>query len=311
MPAPKISVLMPVYQCESYVEEACNSILRQSFSDFEFIVLNDGSTDRSTEIIETVARRDPRVKQIQRENQGLINTRNELMAAATAPLIAWMDADDLAHPDRLRRQFERFQQSADLVCLGTIVLEIDPEGMPLGIYRFPPTHEEIMDGMKSGGAMRFPTTMMKTEVARKVGGFREPFQMGEDFDLFLRLSEVGRLENLQEVLLDYRQHTTNTSRRLRHRWPTYRETILQLAEERKSGRDRLQLGLPLDLRFPAPPEAADLEWVARIEWAHQAMRSGHMPTARKHALRAARKHPLSRRTWMLLLRVALTSLRPR
>jgi glycosyltransferase involved in cell wall biosynthesis len=311
MPTPKISVLMPVHQCERYVEDACNSILNQSFADFEFIVLNDGSTDRSAEILEAIARRDQRVILIQRENRGLIKTRNELMAVARAPLIAWMDSDDLSHSHRLARQFERFQQSADLVCLGSHVLEIDPEGLPLGFDRFPPTHGQIMEGMKSGGAMRFPTTMMKTEMARKVGGFRAPFQMGEDFDLFLRLSEVGRLENLQEVLLDYRQHTTNTSRRLRHRWPTYRQTILRLAEERKTGKDRLQLGLPLELQFPPPPPAADLEWVARIEWAYQALRSGHIGTARKHALQAARKHPFSPRTWKLLLRVALAAARQR
>jgi glycosyltransferase involved in cell wall biosynthesis len=311
MPTPKISVLMPVHQCELYVEDACNSILTQSFSDFEFIVLNDGSTDRSAEILESIARRDDRVMLIQRENRGLIKTRNELMAVARAPLIAWMDSDDLSRPDRLARQFDRFQQSADLVCLGTQVLEIDPEGLPLGLDRFPPSHEQIMEGMESGGAMRFPTTMMKTEVARKVGGFRTPFQMGEDFDLFLRLSEVGRLENLQEVLLDYRQHTTNTSRRLRHRWPIYRQTILRLAEERKTGKDRLQLGLPLELQFPPAPPTADLEWVARLEWAYQAVWSGHMNTARKHALQVARKHPFSPRTWRLLLRVALAAARHR
>jgi glycosyltransferase involved in cell wall biosynthesis len=101
MPTPKISVLMPVHQCESYVADACNSILNQSFSDFEFIVLNDGSSDRSAEILETIAQRDKRVMLIQRENRGLIKTRNELMAVARAPLIAWMDSDDLSHPDRL------------------------------------------------------------------------------------------------------------------------------------------------------------------------------------------------------------------
>jgi glycosyltransferase involved in cell wall biosynthesis len=304
---PRISVLMGVYNSAPFVQEACKSILQQSLQDFELVALDDGSSDDSVPRLRTLSSKDSRLRLIAREHRGLIATCNELVAHARAPLIAWMDSDDRALPERLALQIARFDADPELVCLGGAVLEIDEEGAPIERVDYPCSHDAIWADMQRGGAMRFPATMMRRKAVIDVGGFREPFEMGQDFDLFLRLMEVGTLANLPEVVLQYRQHAHNISRLLGFRWQIYRDAILALARERREqGSDRLQRGEPLSLHFPKEPPSGSRRWDSHSVWARRALASGFSATARKHARKALFLAPYKLASWKLSLRVLLT-----
>src|SRR5215207_3906792 len=115
---PSISVIMPVYNTERFVAETTESVLGQTFRDFELIAIDDGSADRSREILETFAKRDPRVRVVSRANKGLVATLNEGLALATAPLVARMDADDLCDPRRFELQAKALNDDQSLVAVG-------------------------------------------------------------------------------------------------------------------------------------------------------------------------------------------------
>jgi glycosyltransferase involved in cell wall biosynthesis len=265
---PLVSVLMPVYNTARYLGDALNSISAQTFTDFEFIVVDDGSNDGSTRILELFAAREKRLRLVTRKNLGLIATRNELLSAGRGDLLAWMDSDDVSLPNRLARQVDAFQNDAALVCSGSTAQCIDPDGNFLKIERWPISHQEILIEQKMGGAMRFPTTMMRRDPALRVGGFREPFKIGEDFDFLLRLSENGKMTNLPDVLYLYRQHVSSVCATLGPDWPIYRDRILELARERQhSGKDQLQRGGSIFIGTTANKDRKQTERLVYLDWA--------------------------------------------
>ncbi|HTO08015.1 MAG TPA: glycosyltransferase [Myxococcota bacterium] len=310
MTAPRVSVLMPVHDTARWVEAACESILRQTLRELELVVIDDGSSDDSAERLRALAARDPRVRLSCRHNLGLVATRNELLARARAPLVAWMDSDDLSVPERLALQLTRFEAEPTLVCLGGSVLELDPDGEPLQRICYPAEHEAIAEAMTRAGAMRFPTTMMRRQAALDAGGFREPFPIGEDFDLCWRLLERGRLANLQQVVLHYRLHPHSASQRLGARWAAYRDAILELARERReTGSDRLQRGEGLQIAATSSGPATDDLVECHQRFARQALASGYGRVARKHARRVLALAPAKLGSWKLAARVAFDSSR--
>lgn len=296
---PEVSILMPVFNTASFLPEALESMLGQSFSDFEFLALDDGSTDGSGAILRRYARRDGRLHPILRGNRGLVETRNELLHAASGRYVAWMDSDDRAAPERLDRQLARFEVEPELVCLGAWWMLTDPMGLPIRVHRFPAAHEEIVRAMEEEIAIGFGASMMKREVALAVGGFRHPFVISEDFDLCLRLSEVGRMANVPEVLLYYRQHMTSTVNAGRPRSYAYSRLARELARERRLyGQDRLQRGEPVELRFDDEPPAVN-QMKTHARWAWWALGEGHLRTARKYAWRTVVGAPWSKDAWRL------------
>ena len=214
MRMPLVSVLMPVYNAERYVAEAVESILGQTFADFEFIIIDDGSKDRSLAILEGYAARDPRIRLISRPNTGIVQALNEGLALARGELVARMDADDIAMPERLARQVEYLAEHPECVMVGSRVLVIDPDGMPLTIMGDALTHEQIVDGFLAGrGQLVYhPAVMYRKRVVLDIGAYRDIFDEAEDLDLFLRLAEVGRIVNIEEPLLKYREHLAKAGR---------------------------------------------------------------------------------------------------
>jgi len=303
---PRVSVLMPVFNTARYLSDALNSICAQTFTDFEFIVIDDGSNDGSTQILELFAARERRTRFMARGNRGLIATRNELLNAGRGELVAWMDSDDISSPQRLARQVDAFDKDPDLVCLGAAAQCIDPEGNFLNVERYPSLHQQILIEQQQGGAMRFPTTMMRRAMALRAGGFREPFKIGEDFDLLLRLSEIGKMANLQETLYLYRQHISSVCTTLGAQWPTYRDHILELARERqRGGKDRLQNGGSLSIPNGAYTDAKQNEWRAYLSWAGSALLNENFPLALRYARAALARRPLSKAAWKIVLRILL------
>jgi glycosyltransferase involved in cell wall biosynthesis len=211
---PTVSVLMPVYNAESYLAEAVESILRQTFADFEFLVIDDGSTDRSGAILAGYAARDRRVRLTSRPNTGYTVALNELLGLASGELVARMDADDVALPHRLERQVDYLRAHPEVVCVGTAVHLIDSAGRYLRDGHPGMEHEAIQQRALAGDCpLNHPSVMMRRAAVQAVGGYHPEFEPAEDLDLWLRLGEVGRLASLPEVLMKYRQHVRSFSER--------------------------------------------------------------------------------------------------
>ncbi len=210
MTGPAITVAMSVYNGEPYLAEAIESVLAQSFTDFEFLILDDGSSDSSRETILRYAAQDARIRPIIRENRGLIASLNQLVAEARAPLIARMDADDVCLPQRFARQIAFFAEHPDYGVVGSWSEDIDEAGRSiqseaLGLDQ-PTTHEAFLASIDAGGPLLcHPAVMYRAEVVRAVGGYHAAFRHCEDLDLWLRLATRTRLRSIPERLLRYRR----------------------------------------------------------------------------------------------------------
>lgn len=209
---PLISVLMPVYNAQRYVAKAIDSILSQTFSDFEFLILDDGSSDRSPSILQRYAQRDQRIRLIQRPHGGLVAALNEMIALAQGELIARMDADDIALPERFARQIEFLRQHPEVVCVGGAQAWTDEAGRVLIYHQEAQTDAEIQPQLLGGRtAINHPSVLMRRAALVQVGGYRQIAYPAEDLDLWLRLGEVGQLANLAETVIHYRQHRDSVS----------------------------------------------------------------------------------------------------
>jgi len=210
-----ISVLMPVYNAEKYIQAAVESILNQTFTNFEFIIINDGSSDGTLALLEGYAEQDKRIRLISRENKGLVATLNEGLKLAKTPLIARMDADDIAMPNRFKEQVAFLKLNLDVVCVGGTAIIIDELGQELTLLQVPETDDEIQQLLLEGHTSVFhPAVMYRSENVQQVGGYREDFFPAEDLDLWLRLGEVGAFYNLQEAVIKYRFLSSSVSGRM-------------------------------------------------------------------------------------------------
>lgn len=225
-PSPAISVVLPVYNAEAYVREAVESILAQSFTDFELIAINDGSTDDSGAILRELAARDTRIVLVERPNDGLVSALNEGIKIARAELIARMDADDVAMPERFALQHARMVQEPGLAVLGSFVHIMDRDGAIIRLHDDSPlTPAAAMRVVKHGCPVYHPTVMMRRDAVLKAGGYRKAFSHAEDYDLWLRMSDLGyAIANLPQPLLNYREHGANVS--ITHKETQVRNTIL-------------------------------------------------------------------------------------
>ena len=293
MASPVFSVIIPAYNAGSYVREAISSILAQSFTDFECIILDDGSSDDTLSLLREMEARDSRLRIISRENRGLVTTLNELIGLSRGRYLARMDADDRAHPERLARQFEYLESHPDCVALGSIVTLIDPQGRTLKPYRLPTDHEgivgELLEG--NGGALVHPVVTLRASAVSQVGGYDSTFDYAEDWDLFLRLSEVGRLANLPDTLLDYRVHqkSYNQTRNLRQL-----EAYLIRVNGVRSTR-----GLPPLDSLQQQRAGADRASILNL-WACWALEGRQPGTAKSLLLQSILSRPFRRETWKLL-----------
>jgi hypothetical protein len=216
MSTPTISVALSVYNAERFLDDAIGSVLAQSFRDYEFLILDDGSTDASRSIIEDHARRDTRIRPIIRGNRGLIASLNQLIDEARAPIVARMDADDICHPERFARQLAFLDAHPDHGVVGCWTSDIDEHGnpYPIGGEDHPLTHEDFVEAIdRNGPLLCHPGVMYRREVVRAVGGYHAAFRHCEDLDLWLRLASVTLIANIPERLLTYRHYAGQVSNR--------------------------------------------------------------------------------------------------
>ncbi|MFP4098957.1 MAG: glycosyltransferase family 2 protein [Alphaproteobacteria bacterium] len=208
---PDISVLMSVYNGERFLKQAIESILAQSFSNFEFIIINDGSTDQSGEMIKSYEEKDRRIVFIDQDNQGLIAALNTGIDVANADLIARMDADDIAHPERLAKQYAYMQEHQNTLALGSAVNVIDDQGIEKLHVTYPVKEDVKHYLINQGSPLAHPATMFRKVAVQSLGGYRKAYKHAEDYDLWLRLSKQGDIDNLNEPLLQYREHDQKIS----------------------------------------------------------------------------------------------------
>ena len=217
---------MPVHNGEPYLGAAIESILRQSFADFELLIIDDGSTDHSYEIARTYA--DPRIRLLRNpQNLRLIATLNRGLEEARGKYVARMDADDISLPQRLQAQVAFLDRHAEVGALGSAVQVIGADGGPDVQVRFPDSHVLIRWALLFASPIAHPAVMMRKALVKRLGGYRAHAVHCEDYDLWWRAIGETRLANLDDVLLQLRKHEGNIT--VRHA-ALHGDTALQVCQ---------------------------------------------------------------------------------
>ncbi len=290
-----ISVLMPVYNAEKYIAAAVNSILNQTFTNFEFIIINDGSTDNTSFILDEYARQDARIRLVSRENKGLVATLNEGIAIAKAPLIARMDADDIALPNRLEVQKEFMDNHPGAVCVGSKAHVIDNHGRYLIDTKPKLSHEDIvLSALQGVSPITHPTALIRAEAMAKVGGYKFENYPAEDLALWIDLSECGELANLDEPLIEYRIHDGSISTSSHEVQLAKTVEICQIACQKRN----ITFDMKTKAGRPAESSASKFDIVLRHGWWAHSSQQWH--TSAIYALKAIRWMPFNDGGWRLL-----------
>lgn len=206
---PKISVIMPAYNAEKYIGEAMDSILAQTFEDFEFIILNDCSRDRTEEII--LSYTDPRIVYLKNEeNMGVAATLNKGLEVAKGEYIARMDADDISLPERFEKQVAFLEDNPRVAVLSSLVLVFDEKGNTRQ-SGYCVSSEQMKIDLIFASALSHPSVMMRREVIVALGGYDRRFEGLEDYELWCRVSAEHQLAVYPQVLLRYRIHSAQVT----------------------------------------------------------------------------------------------------
>lgn len=252
MNQPRLSVVLSVFNGEDFLRDCIESVLKQTFKDFEFIIVDDGSTDSTAQIISSFAASDPRVRSFRHSNKGRALSLNDGIEAANSDLIARIDADDVALPDRFKKQVSFMEMHTQVGVVGSAAHLIAPDGRKLATVQPPLSDSEIRQKMLSHNVINHPTAVMRRELVAAVGGYRRQLVDCDDYDLFFRIGERSTLANLPEVLLLKRVHRNEASvQNLTHQTLS---TIAarRAADFRKNGRpdplDRVEEITPAFLR---------------------------------------------------------------
>jgi glycosyltransferase involved in cell wall biosynthesis len=292
---PLVSVILAAYNAEHYLREAIASILNQTFTDFEFIIIDDGSTDRTKAIIESI--NDPRIKLISRANKGLTPSLNEALQLAQGEFIARMDADDLSTPRRFELQLSYLREHPEVVLLGGAYDLIDDAGRYLTTITPPGDDATLQEHALSGRTpICHPLAMMRRDAMLKVGGYDETFKVAQDLDLWLKLGEVGKLAAVKEVLLQYRQHEESVSEKKQELQVANMKRACESAYARR-GINRKFQG---DAGWRAT-SGKESKFKYALQYGWWAFNAGRRSTAMVYGWRAVRAIPVRVEGWKLLM----------
>ncbi len=284
--------MMPTYNGAKYIESAIDSILRQTFTDFELLIIDDGSTDETSSVVSKLAAIDERIQYRSRENRGIVASRNEIIEMARGEFISVLDHDDIAPPRRLEMAVEYLRHNTDYSVVGGDMEIVDSDGDTLVIWKMLRAHHEIDNALLKGGlVIGHPAATMRRVDVIAVGGYRKSYETAEDLDLFLRLAERGLLTNLPEIMVKYRIHHHNTG-----------SSQAGVSKQANAAfRALIDCQKRRGLSGPIEPPLALIESPAQVhrKWAWWALSSGHVTTAKKHAIAALKLRPFSTRTWRL------------
>lgn len=310
----RISVLMSVHNDAPFLRESVESILGQTEGRFEFLIVDDGSTDGSSEILEGYAASDPRIRLLRQENRGLIPSLNRLIEEARAPLIARMDGDDISLPDRFAHQLAHMEAHPDIAVLGGTTYDLDAEGHVSDCRSyFPISHEAIMEGLRTANVICHPSVMMRRAALDQVGGYRAAFRHCEDYDLWLRIGERFELANMSEKLIYYRRSPGQVSQQHTHEQAVGAVFALLAHKERIAGRpdpfegiDALPQIRDLDTVFgrPGMATAARAAIIPRIQYSRESLAGPGLAIMKDH-LRSGGEHEGYWRTALRMVKYGL------
>ena len=215
MTSPKITVLMPVYNGGKYLNDAIESVLNQSFSDFEFLIINDGSTDNSEGVIKKYQQQDTRIVYIKNEeNIGLQKTLNKGLSFSKTDFLARMDSDDIwCDKDKLQKQFDFLKKNPDHALVGTAMETMDEKGSKLQTIKFKESDNEIRNVILFSSQFAHPSVMISERALDEIGFYAtdNKYKNVEDYELWLRIGTKYKFANLPDVCLRYRIHSSSVS----------------------------------------------------------------------------------------------------
>lgn len=197
---PKVSVVMTVYNEEDWIRRSVISVLNQTYEDFEFVIVNDGSTDRTREILDSEFS-DRRIKIFNRENRGRVKALNQAVKLTAGEYIAILDADDYCLPERLKKQVEFLDRNPSVGIVGTAYYRYDEIRKEKCIRRYPTEDEQIRKEMAKYIPMAHSSVMMRKSCLEKTGHYNEQFDTLQDMELFIRIAKKYKLSNLREPLM--------------------------------------------------------------------------------------------------------------
>jgi len=235
MSSPTVSVVMSVFNGEKYLSEVIDSVLNQSFRDFEFVIVDDGSTDATADILSKYLLRDGRIRVLREGKKGRAASLNLGISLANGKYVANTDADDLAMPGRLEEQVAFMERNPEVGVLGCAFELITDSGDVIDIIRHPLEDSQIRSAMLRYDPICHSSAIMRKDVVLASGGYRSTFEPSEDYDLWLRMSERSRLANLRNVLVRYRLHANQLSVRKLELQTLCVLAISAAAEQRRDG----------------------------------------------------------------------------
>lgn len=243
MKTPLVSVVMSVYNGEKHLRKSVESILNQTFRDFEFKIINDGSTDRTKDVLETYAAKDDRIVLIHQEHMGLTKSLNKGISMAKGKYIARQDADDISKPERLEKQVV-FMEAHTAVGLASSFFElIDDKGETIRICGLPLDDKTIKERLPELNQFCHGAAVVRRESIEKVGVYREFFKFAQDYDLWLRISERYEVANMREPLYCRRESEEAISSRKLVLQSKYAGAASAMAlQRRQTGADEIQRG---------------------------------------------------------------------
>jgi glycosyltransferase involved in cell wall biosynthesis len=293
---PVVSVLMTVYNGQHYLPEAVESILQQTFTDFEFVIVDDGSTDGSLDLLRRYEKRDPRIRLFERPHAGIVPAANFGLRQCRGEFVARMDSDDVALPHRFETQVQTLRERPEVVVVGGAYDLIDAAGRFLR-RQWPPTDNSSLQELSLAGSTPIcqPLAMMRRSALEKVGEYDRVVETAEDNDMWLRLGEVGQLMCVPEVLLKYRQHANSVSE----------VKALAQAERIRIGCEKAYARRGLSRAFRPPPawrpSGEQSRYLFLCQYGWWAFRHAQRSTAIIYGLKAVQKQPLNRKGWSLLI----------
>ncbi|MBP7055329.1 MAG: glycosyltransferase [Candidatus Omnitrophica bacterium] len=207
MVIPETSVIMSVFNTEAYLAQAIDSVLNQTYRDFEFIIVNDGSTDHTLNMLEEYKKKDDRIVLMDnRKNIGVAKSLNIALNACRGKYVARMDPDDISLPGRLLAQITYMNANPDVGLLGSCVKSIDEKGRVTGAWAYPCDDLSIKWRLLFSNAFAHPSVVYKRGIVLGFGGYNEYIGSGIDFDLWVRMSASTRMHGLKEFLVLWRTH---------------------------------------------------------------------------------------------------------
>jgi glycosyltransferase involved in cell wall biosynthesis len=302
MATPTVSVMMPVHNTAAFVARTVRSLLAQTYTDFELLIIDDGSRDASPRILRDLAETDHRIRLSLRENHGALATRNQLLKLARGKYLAVNDADDISLPGRLKHQVDYLEAHPDVACVGGWFDMIDARGRRLTTLRPPQGDAEIQRlALRGHCSICHSAGMMRRDAVERVGGYGRDFTFAHDLELWLRLGEVGKLANLQEAVIQFRLHDGSISETKREE----QRRFCRLACEQAWARRGLT-----DVTFEAAePWRPGKDRTSRHRYAMQygwwAFNSGERRTAMVYGAKAVVAKPMKSAGWKLLAKAAV------